>query len=143
MGKPRRCFPSLSYPAAQLDRSESRRVSSAAMVCVPRREDRCRASAPTVGISADQPGVDVGRAARGQHRRLAALAHHHPGPAANLAGHGLRDGQATIATLRHRLIWRTRTPCPPQGAITLRLSPGHHLVAEILTRLLPCPQRPD
>ena len=37
-----------------------------------------RAAAPPLGISAGQHRVDVGCAARGQHRRLAAPAHRHP-----------------------------------------------------------------
>ena len=58
-----------------------------------------------------------------------------------VAGHGVRDGKAMIATLRHRLIAiparlvrHARTP-------TLRPAPGHHLLGDILDRLraLPAP----
>jgi hypothetical protein len=66
-----------------------------------------------------------------------------PGPGGRLFGHGVRDGQAMIATLRHRLI---RIPAPlvrHAGALDLRLPPGHHLLTKILTRLLTPPATPD
>jgi len=64
-----------------------------------------------------------------------------PGPAGQLLGHGVRHGQAMIATLRHKLI------CVPARLIRharrheLRLPPGHHLLEQVLTRLraLPTP----
>jgi DDE family transposase len=43
-----------------------------------RRQARRRAEPPPVRISPGQSGVDVGRAARGQHRRLDPSAHRHP-----------------------------------------------------------------
>ena len=45
---------------------------------VPRRQARRRAAPPALRISRGQPGLDVGRAARGQPHRLAAPAHRHP-----------------------------------------------------------------
>ncbi len=58
-----------------------------------------------------------------------------------LAGHGARGGKAMIATLRHRLIRIPARLVRHAGQLTLRLPPGHHLLAEILARLraLPAP----
>jgi hypothetical protein len=62
-------------------------------------------------------------------------------PAADgkLVGHGARDGQAMIATLRHRLIRIPARLVHHAGALTLRLPPGHHLLAEILARIRALP----
>jgi hypothetical protein len=62
-----------------------------------------------------------------------------PATDGRLVGHGVRDGQAMIAALRHRLIrvpaWLVRHA----GALTLRLPPGHNLLDEILTRIRALP----
>jgi len=65
-----------------------------------------------------------------------------PGPAGTLAGHGVRDGQAMIATLRHKLIRVPARLIHHAGALTLRLPPGHHLLAKILARLRALPATP-
>jgi hypothetical protein len=64
-----------------------------------------------------------------------------PGPDGALIGHGVRDGQAMIATLRHRLIRVPARLIRHAGTLTLRLPPGYHLLAEVLTRVraLPSP----
>ena len=91
------------------------------------------------GIPPGQHGVDVGCAARGQHRELVPSAHRHPGPDGQLAGHGVREGQAMIVTLRHRLIRVPARLICHAGALTLRLPPGHHLLAQVLARLRALP----
>ena len=58
-----------------------------------------------------------------------------PAAAGNLLGHGIRGGQAMIATLRHRLIRVPARLVCHAGALTLRLPPGYHLLAEVLTRI--------
>jgi hypothetical protein len=62
-----------------------------------------------------------------------------PGPDNTLAGHGVRDGQAMIATLRHRLLCVPARLVCHAGALTLRLPPGYHLLEEILARLRTLP----
>jgi hypothetical protein len=63
-----------------------------------------------------------------------------PGPGGGqLAGHGVRDGQAMIATLRHRLIRVPARLVCHAGALTLRLPPGHHLLEAVLARLRALP----
>jgi hypothetical protein len=62
-----------------------------------------------------------------------------PGPGGELAGHGVRDGQAMIATLRHRLIRVPARLIHHAGALTLRLPPGYHLLNEVLGRLRALP----
>jgi hypothetical protein len=62
-----------------------------------------------------------------------------PGPDGTLAGHGVRDGQAMIATLRHKLIRVPARLVCHAGALTLRLPPGYHLLEEILARLRTLP----
>ncbi|MGH4016913.1 MAG: hypothetical protein ACRDSL_23885 [Pseudonocardiaceae bacterium] len=47
-----------------------------------------------------------------------------PGPDGQSAGHGVRDGQAMIPTLRHRLIRVPARLIRHTGALTLRLPPG-------------------
>jgi hypothetical protein len=47
-----------------------------------------------------------------------------------------------IATLRHRLIRVPARLVRHAGALTLRLPPGYHLLAEVLTRIRAYPQRP-
>jgi hypothetical protein len=56
-----------------------------------------------------------------------------------LAGHGVRDGQAMIATLRHRLIRVPARLVHHAGALILRLPPGYELLEEILTRIRTLP----
>ena len=65
-----------------------------------------------------------------------------PTPDGRLAGHGIRDGQAMIATLRHRLIRVPARLVRHASALHLRLPPGHHLLDEVLTRLRALPARP-
>jgi hypothetical protein len=62
-----------------------------------------------------------------------------PGPGGRLFGHGLRGGQAMIATLRHRLIRVPARLIHHAGALTLRPPPGHHLLEEILARIRALP----
>jgi Transposase DDE domain group 1 len=64
-----------------------------------------------------------------------------PGPGGRLFGHGLRGGQAMIATLRHRLIRVPARLIRHAGALSLRPPPGHHLLEEVLARIraLPAP----
>jgi Transposase DDE domain group 1 len=62
-----------------------------------------------------------------------------PGPGGQLAGHGVRDGQAMITTLRHRLIRVPARLVRHAGALILRLPPGHHLLEQVLTRLRALP----
>ena len=65
-----------------------------------------------------------------------------PGPHGTLAGHGVRDGQAMIATLRHKLIGVPARLIHHAGALTLRLPPGHHLLDKVLARLRALPAMP-
>ena len=65
-----------------------------------------------------------------------------PGPGGQLAGHGVRDGQAMIATLRHKLIRVPARLIRHAGALTLRLPPGYHLLAQVLARLRALPATP-
>jgi hypothetical protein len=62
-----------------------------------------------------------------------------PGPDGTLAGHGVRDGQAMIATLRHKLIRVPARLIHHAGALTLRLPPGYHPLNEVLARLRALP----
>ena len=50
-----------------------------------------------------------------------------------LIGHGLRGGQAMIATLRHRLIAVPARLVRHAGALTLRLPPGEGKCSEFLS----------
>ena len=58
-----------------------------------------------------------------------------------LAGHGVRDGKAMIATLRWRLIAVPGRLIRHARHLILRLPPGHSLLPEVLARLrdLPAP----
>jgi hypothetical protein len=56
-----------------------------------------------------------------------------------LPSHGARNGQAMIATLRHRLIRVPARPIRHAGALDLRLSPGYHLLEEVFARLRALP----
>ena len=60
-------------------------------------------------------------------------------PDGTLLGHGVRDGQAMIATLRHRLIRVPARLVRHAGLLTLRLPPGHPLLAEVLARIRAMP----
>jgi hypothetical protein len=62
-----------------------------------------------------------------------------PDPGGGLQGWGLRNGKAMIATLRHRLLCVPARLIRHASQLTLRLSPGHHLLTEILTRLRALP----
>ncbi len=62
-----------------------------------------------------------------------------PGPGTTLLGHGMREGQAMIATLRHRLIRVPARLVRHAGNLTLRLPPGYHLLTTVLTRLRDLP----
>ncbi|MDQ2710231.1 MAG: transposase [Actinomycetota bacterium] len=62
-----------------------------------------------------------------------------PGPGGGLLGHGVRAGQAMIATLRHKLIRVPARLVRHAGRLDLRLPPGHHLLAQILARLRALP----
>lgn len=64
------------------------------------------------------------------------------GPGARLFGHGVRGGQAMIATLRHRLIRVPARLIRHAGTLTLRLPPGHQLLNEILARIRALPAMP-
>ncbi len=59
-----------------------------------------------------------------------------------LAGHGTRGGKAMIATLRRRLIAVPARLVRHAGQLTLRLPPGHGLLAEVLARLRALPAMP-
>jgi hypothetical protein len=59
-----------------------------------------------------------------------------------LVGHGVRGGQAMIATLRQRLIAVPARLVRHARGLTLRLPPGDHLLAEILARLRRLPYLP-
>lgn len=56
-----------------------------------------------------------------------------------LVGHGIRGGQAMIVTLRRRLIAVPARLIRHARGLTLRLSPGEHLLAEVLARLRALP----
>ena len=62
-------------------------------------------------------------------------------PDHTLAGHGVRAGQAMIATLRRRLIGIPARLIRHSRGLTLRPPPGYPLLAEVLTRIraLPTP----
>jgi hypothetical protein len=57
-----------------------------------------------------------------------------------LVGHGVRGGQAMIATLRRRLLAVPARLVRHARSLTLRLPPGHGLLAEVLARLRALPQ---
>ena|SRR5487761_28410 len=58
-----------------------------------------------------------------------------------MEGHGVRGGKAMIATLRRALIAVPARLVRHAGQLTLRLPPGHHLLAEVLARLPASPAR--
>jgi hypothetical protein len=58
---------------------------------------------------------------------------------ARLFGHGVRGGQAMIATLRHRLIRVPARLVRHAGTLTLRPPPGHQLLDEVLARIRALP----
>ena len=62
-----------------------------------------------------------------------------PGPDGRLAGWGVRDGQAMIATLRHKLIRVPARLVCHAGALILRLPPGYHLLELVLARIRALP----
>ena len=59
-----------------------------------------------------------------------------------LDGHGTRGGKAMIETLRRRLIAVPARLVRHAGQLTLRLPPGHGLLAEVLARLRALPAMP-
>jgi hypothetical protein len=61
---------------------------------------------------------------------------------ARLFGHGVRGGQAMIATLRHRLLRVPARLVRHSGALELRLPPGHDLLDEVLARIRALPGTP-
>jgi Transposase DDE domain group 1 len=63
-------------------------------------------------------------------------------PGARLFGHGVRGGQAMIATLRHRLLRVPARLVRHAGALELRLPPGHDLLDEVLARIRALPATP-
>jgi hypothetical protein len=65
-----------------------------------------------------------------------------PGPTGTLIGHGAREGQAMIATLRHRLICVPARLVRHAGALDLRLPPGYPLLEKVLARLRALPTTP-
>jgi hypothetical protein len=58
---------------------------------------------------------------------------------ARLFGHGIRGGQAMIATLRHRLIRVPARLVRHGGELALRLPPRHQLLDEVLARIRALP----
>ena len=56
-----------------------------------------------------------------------------------LVGHGVRGGQAMITTLRWRLVAVPARLVRHARGLTLRLPPGHGLLAEVLARLRTLP----
>jgi len=56
-----------------------------------------------------------------------------------LVGHGVREGQAMIATLRHRLIRIPARLIRHAGALILRPPPGYELLDEVLARIRALP----
>jgi Transposase DDE domain group 1 len=60
-------------------------------------------------------------------------------PGGRLLGHGVRGGQAMIATLRHRLIRIPARLIRHAHHVELRLPPKHDLLNEVLTRIRALP----
>jgi hypothetical protein len=60
-------------------------------------------------------------------------------PDGQLVGHGVRGGQAMIATLRWRLLAVPARLIQHARGPTLRLPPSHDLLAEVLARLRALP----
>lgn len=60
-------------------------------------------------------------------------------PDRQLAGHGVRNGQAMIETLRHKLIRVPARLVRHAGRLTLRLPPGHNLLDTVLARIRALP----
>jgi hypothetical protein len=63
----------------------------------------------------------------------------YPSTSRPLAGLGVRDGKAMIATLRHRLLCIPGRLVHHAGQLIVRLPPGHHLLTMVLTRLRALP----
>jgi hypothetical protein len=62
-----------------------------------------------------------------------------PAPDGSLIGHGVREGQAMIATLRHRLVRVPARLVRHAGQLILRLPPNYELLAEVLARIRALP----
>jgi hypothetical protein len=60
-------------------------------------------------------------------------------PDGSMLGHGVRDGHAMIATLRHRLICVPARLVRHAGTLTVRLPPGYTLLDEVLARIRALP----
>jgi hypothetical protein len=101
----------------------------------PRRQARRRAAAPAFGYPqvnrAWMWGALLAVSIAGWRHQLTAT----PGPGGQLAGHGVGEGQAMIATLRHKLIRVPARLIRHAGQLTLRLPPGYHPLAQVLARL--------
>ena len=61
------------------------------------------------------------------------------GPQSRLLGHGVRGGQAMIATLRHRLLRVPARLIRHARSLELRLPPDHELLDEVLARIRTLP----
>jgi hypothetical protein len=61
------------------------------------------------------------------------------GPQSRLLGHGVRGGQAMIATLRHRLLRVPARLIRHARGLELRLPPDHELLDEVLARIRTLP----
>jgi hypothetical protein len=101
---------------------------------VPRCQARGGSAAPTSGYpqvnTAWMWGALLAASIAGWLHQLTAT---HSG--ARLFGHGIRGGQAMIATLRHRLIRVPARLVRHTGTLTLRPPPGHQLLDEVLARI--------
>jgi len=64
------------------------------------------------------------------------------GPGGRLVGHGVRGGQAMIATLLHRLIRVPARLIRHARGLELRSPPGHELLDEVLARIRALPTAP-
>lgn len=62
-----------------------------------------------------------------------------PEPGGRLVGWGVREGQAMIATLRHKLICVPARLVRHAGTIELRLPPGYPVLEQVLSRLRALP----
>jgi hypothetical protein len=65
-----------------------------------------------------------------------------PPPKCFALRHGVRDGQAMIATLRHKLIRVPARLVHHAGALTLRLPPGYPPLKAVLARIRALPTTP-
>lgn len=104
---------------------------------------RRRAAPPSFPASRGQPGLDVGGGLLAA--TLSGWLHHLTATTnddGELVGHGVRGGQAMIATLAHRLITVPARLIRHAGRLVLRPPPGHHLLAHVLARIRALPTPP-